>query len=312
MQKHIWTFFAVILPLLLACEKPVIQDSKSETGEAVSLRLSVGGFNVIPFDETRSSTDIARYCSKLNFVVYQDGKKVKGINQASSDDQFGQVAFSLEPGSYQVLVLAHSANGNPVLSDPAKIQFTNDDGFTDTFFSYDDITIGPNSTDKEVVLDRCTAMFRLITTDSVPDEVALIRFYYTGGSGALDATEGFGCVNSKQVTFFDVTDEMRGKPLRLEIYTIPKATHSTLKILVQAYSAASDILYERQLSDVPIEMNRVTEYVGRLFVPADEQGEGEDEGKGNAGEGNGAKDGTPSFSVIGLNTEWGETMTGTY
>lgn len=296
-------FTVALTVLCCSCEKPVLDNDTEGTGEQANLILSVKGFNVIPFDNTRSSIAVGDYCSRLNFVVYQDGKKLKAVNQEKGASGFGQVAITLEPGTYQVLVLAHSANGNPVLSDATKIQFTNDDGYTDTFYFYDDVTIGTSVLSKEVVLERVTSMFRLITTDNVPDNVKRMRFYYTGGSGALDATTGYGCVNSKQVTFFDITDDMHGKALRLEAYTIPKARTGTLKITVSAYNANTDVVYEKELTDVPIEQNKITEYTGSLFV---KDNKGDDPGD-NPGD-NPGQESQPSFTIR-LNTEWGGTLT---
>lgn len=304
-MKHTSLLLLLLLLIATGCEKPFFENAKTASVENANLRLTVGGFNVVPFDVTRTSADIAAYCSRLNFVLYKDGKKVKAVNQQSADDNFGNAALTVEPGSYQVLVLAHSANGNPVLSDPTKIQFSNDNGYTDTFFWYGDVTVGEATEEKQVVLDRCTAMFRFITTDNVPFDVARMRFYYTGGSGALDATTGFGCVNSKQVTFFDVDDEMVGHTLRLEIYTIPKASSSALKILVQAFDAADNLLYESELDAVPIEMNKITEYTGQFFV--DNSDGGTDKGETD----NNDDDHLPAFSIR-LNTEWAGTILGTF
>ena len=36
--------------------------------------------------------------------------------------------MALDPGTYQLLVLGHSANSNPTLTSAEKIQFTNDMG----------------------------------------------------------------------------------------------------------------------------------------------------------------------------------------
>ena len=303
-MKHICTLFAACLLLFAACEKPLVLADSDDDATVHNLFISVGGFNVMPFDVTRVSADLKAHCTRLNFVVYQNGKKVQGVNQVASQVDFGQVALAVDEGQYDVLVLAHSANGNPAVSDPEKIQFTNDDGFTDTFFCYDKVSVSGEGSTMEVVLDRCTAMFRLITTDNVPDNVARMRFYYTGGSGALDAKTGYGCVNSKQVTFFDISSDMHGKPLRLEAYTFPKSDSSTLKVLIQAYDSNNVILFERELSDVPIQMNRVTEYTGRFFDSS--ANGGESEGGGNEGEG-----GVPSLSIK-LNTEWGGTLRGTF
>lgn len=302
MKKHrlcLVTAFVCAL-LFTACEKPLNSSGDAPASETANLVLQVKGFNVIPFAVSRAAGQVADYCSRLNFVIYQGGKKVKAVNQDVSDKDFGHVAFTLEPGSYQVLILAHSANGNPSLSSPEKVQFTNANGYTDTFYYYDEVTVADGTNAEEIVLNRVTSMFRFITKDEVPAGVERIRFYYTGGSGALNAVTGFGCVSSQQVVFFDVTDEMRGKPLTLEAYTIPKAHTGALKIQISAYDSNSSVLREKELEDVPIEINKITEYTGYFFTD-----------NGDDTPHNPVEDGQHGYSIR-LHTEWDGTLQGTF
>ena len=297
MGMYLQTAVAMVVAccaMLVSCQKAVIDEEGGEGEPSVpNLLINVKGFAIIPFDATRASSDVANYCTRLNFVVYQNGKKVKAVNQQAGDEGFGTVALALAPGSYQVLVLGHSSNGNPSLATPEKVQFTNDIGFTDTFFYYQVMDIGDQQKSCDVVLERATSMFRLITTDKVPAAVEQLRFYYTGGSGALDATMGYGCVNSKQIVFFDVTPDMKGQPLRLEAYTIPRAQTGTLVMTVTAYGKDATVLYERNLN-VPIERNRITEFTGNFFSNGDE-GKGDDQ----PGEDNGQQ-----TCTVRLNAAW--------
>lgn len=284
--------------VLVSCEKAVFDEEQPKGEETCQLRVSVKAFDVIPFDITRAGAALTSYCTRLNFVVYQNGKKVKGVSQEIGDEDYGSVSMTLEPGAYQLLVLAHSAKENPTLTSPEKIQFTNKSGFTDTFYYYSDIeveTSGANS--YELELERVTAMFRLITTDAVPANVSRMRFYYTGGSGALDATKGVGCINSIQTVFFDMTDDMHGKPLRLEAFTIPKDQTGKLKMTITAYDANDEVVCEREdeFADIPIERNKITEYTGAFFTKNDHQQGNQDVDNGN------------SFEVRG-NTEWAGTL----
>lgn len=300
--RLLWLLLSILL--CVACEKPVLDVAKTspDTDSPVNLELSVKGFNVIPFEGTRTEQMVSDYCKHLNFVVYQSGKKVKAVSQTSDESHFGQASFSLEPGTYQVLALAHSASKNPTLTNPEKIQFTNADGYSDTFFCYETVVVDEEKTTEELVLNRVTSMFRFITKDSVPANVERIRFYYTGGSGALNAVTGYGCVNSQQTVFFDITDEMRGHPLTLEAYTIPKADKGVLKVTVTAYGQDVTIIKEKELEDVPIEVNKITEYTGYLFSEQN----GNDDNPHHADE-----DGPVSFSIR-LLTEWDGVLKGTF
>ena len=273
---------------MTACEKVVLDedtppaehnaspvsddDTGDDTGAApagANLVVRVTGFSVIPYD-TRTATPIADYCTRLGVVVYREGKKVKAVTQRQGDSAYGQVAMELEAGTYQLLVLAHSSTGNPSLATPEKIQFTNDDGFSDTFYHYGDVVVTDEQMVQDVTLERVTSMLRFTTEDPVPAEVKQVRLYFTGGSGTLDATTGYGCVNSQQSVFFDITPDMVGKPLTLETYTIPKAETASLKLFVTAYAldekhGGVKILTEREFPNVPIERNKITQYSGWFF-----------------------------------------------
>ena len=286
MKKALRFFFALLavamMPGLLSCEKAVLDEEEKQQGtesskesstkdttEGANLVLRVSGFSVVPF-ETRAQVPIADYCTRLNFVVYRDSKKVKAITQKQGDVNYGQVGMDLEKGLYQVLVVAHSSKGNPSLANPEKIQFTNDDGFSDTFYFYGEVTVTDEQLVQDVVLERVTSMLRFQTEDPVPAEVQQIRLYFTGGSGALDATTGYGCVNSQQMVYFDITEDMVGRPVCLETYTILKAETATLKLVVTAYGTNPNdgsvkILGEKEFASVPMERNKITQYSGWFF-----------------------------------------------
>ena len=77
---------------------------------------------------------VTDYCNRLNFAIYEmDGSRVKQVNQTSDKAGFGTASFSLEEGEYQLVVLAHSSNGNPTMTNPQKIQFSNSLGSTPSY-----------------------------------------------------------------------------------------------------------------------------------------------------------------------------------
>lgn len=252
---------------LVSCEKAVLDEDNNNGDSSAkgNLVLKVSFSGVSPM-ETRADAEWP--CTKLNFVVYQDGTKVKTVNQSLGDSGYGQTAMTLDAGTYQVLVLAHSSN-NPTLSDPAKIQFTNADGFSDTFYYYGDIEVTEQSQTHDIELERATAMVRFIINDQIPSTVKTMQFYYTGGSGALNAKTGLGCVASKQSVTVDV-DPTQKPPYEFCLYTMPREQTANLEMKVTAHKANDDVLKERSFSKIPIERNKVTEYTGSFF--SDSQG----------------------------------------
>ena len=253
----------VALCVLVACEKALMTEDASTSGDKNgNLHVSVCQIEQTPFGSlTRGAEPVANVCTRLNFAIYDEGgMRVKQINQTSDKAGFGQCAFQLEEGTYQLVVVGHSANGNPTMTNPTKIQFTNATGYTDTFLCYGEVTIGEEQVEYEVSLDRIVALCRFVITDDIPTEVKTMRFYYTGGSGAFDATTGLGCVASKQDVKFTVTAGQK----QFDLYTFLHDLSDNITLTVTALDASGNELYNRQF-DVPMQQNHITWLSGAFF-----------------------------------------------
>ncbi len=264
--SHFFTF-ALIFATLFSCQKAVFDDEDEIIkSDRAKLRFRITQFEQIPFDVASATrgTNIAEACSRLNFAVYQNGKRLEQINQMSSDSGFGTFNMALTPGKYQLVVLAHSSENNPTMTDPNKVSFANKDKVTDTFWYGDSIVVNSDST-YQIKMKRVVAMVRLQTTDTVTSNVKLVRFYYTGGSSTLDALNGVGCVNSKQSVNFDITSDMVGKQMSFDVYTFPKADNKGLTLQVTTHDKSSNVLVEENISNIPIQRNVITLYKGCLF-----------------------------------------------
>ena len=280
-------FHALAIAITLAsCEKVAIPESDASEELNGNLRVSVYQIEQTPFAGSTRTTEAASVaCTRLNFAIYdEDGSRLKQINQQSSADDFGSVAFQLDEGTYQLVVVGHSANGNPTMTDPTKIQFSNATGYTDTFLCYGEVTIGEDPVDYEVSLDRIVALCRFVITDDIPAEVKKLRFYYTGGSGAFNAVTGLGCVASKQDVKFDVTP---AGSKQFDLYTFLYDQSDNIALTVTALDANGNELYSRQF-DVPMQQNNITWLSGAFF--------------------NGSGSSSTTISGVTVNTDWaGET-----
>lgn len=280
-------FHALAIAITLAsCEKVAIPESDASEELNGNLRVSVYQIEQTPFaGSTRTTEAASAACTKLNFAIYDEGgSRLKQINQQSSADDFGSVAFQLDEGTYQLAVVGHSANGNPTMTDPTKIQFSNATGYTDTFLCYGEVTIGEEPVDYEVSLDRIVALCCFVITDDIPAEVKKLRFYYTGGSGAFNAVTGLGCVASKQEVKFDVTP---AGSKQFDLYTFLHDQSDNIALAVTALDANGNELYSRQF-DVPMQQNNITWLSGAFF--------------------NGSGSSSTTISGVTVNTDWaGET-----
>ena len=117
-------FYLLLIITCLSCEKPVIPDLNQGDADG-NLVVSVFQVEQQQFAAPLTRATLADYCNCLNFAVYDtDGKRIKQVNQKVADAGFGAVAFAVEPGTYQVVVVGHSSNGNPTMTDPKKIRST--------------------------------------------------------------------------------------------------------------------------------------------------------------------------------------------
>lgn len=251
----------VALCIFISCEKADISNEVDEPSG--NLKVSVFQIEQTAFSTfTRAEQPASEVCTRLNFAIYDmDGTRLKLTSQTSSNADFGTTSFKLEQGDYLLVVLGHSANGNPTMTNPEKIQFTNSTGYTDTFLSCDTVTIGEEPIDMQVTLNRIVALCRFVITDDFPDEVKKMRFYYTGGSGAFDAHTGLGSVNSKQEVKFDVDPTQK----QFDLYTFLHDTEGTIALKVTALDAAGNELYTREPFEVPMQQNHITWLTGAFF-----------------------------------------------
>lgn len=246
----LWVFVCGWMLCVASCEKMVVSDDAGASLSAVT-RTEAGAYN------------------RLNFVVFDtDGERVDQKNQEAGDDDFGQAQFTLPVGTYRLAIVAHSAKGNPTVNKATfnedgtrkkneSISFSNDKGYTDTFFGSQQVEVGEEAIQVPFDLKRIVSMVRFLPTDVIPEKADSIRIYYEGGSGSIDAVTGYGNVHSKQVMWFD-------KAVALEIYTIPWQDEDYLDVTIGAYHG-SDLLTSTEIENIPIRRNTITTCKGNLF-----------------------------------------------
>ena len=262
MKKLMFFFLAL---LLVGCEKSIIDEKRGQELPAdANVILHFTQFEQEAF--TRSATDITNLCSRLNIGIFDaEGTKVKTVAQKEGDASYGTVGLALEPGTYRLVVIAHSCDGSATITSTEKVTFPNNK-VTDTFYYYGDLVVTAENQSYDLTLTRAVAMFRLVLTDeSIPNNVAKLKFYYLGGSSTFSPKDGYGCVQSKQTEIRPVpADFVSGTAF--EVYTLPHTEEDVLtKLTVTALDANDDVIMERTFENIPIIRNQVTRYTGSFF-----------------------------------------------
>lgn len=280
MNEYMRKMFAVPLAVLAmafaACEKgyDADYDGEGEVEEEGSIKVT---FNVVSVDQvsfgdttySTRATGIGELCTRIDFAAFSESDVKTSVNQTSDDDDFGTLSVSLTEGTYQIVIIAHSGTGSATISSADEIKFSNNK-VTDTFYYYAELDV-TESGSYDITLTRAVAMFRLIVTDSTPEDVTQMEFYYTGGSSTFDATTGFGCVQSRQTEDRDVESSAYEGESVYEVYTFPHETDDVLKMTVTALDASGDDYLERVFTDVPVTVNTITQYTGVFFEQGEEQ-----------------------------------------
>ncbi len=254
-----------------SCTETLIDCEGSD--DHVKLTLKLASIEQMPFTEvvncmTKGVASPVGICSKIHYAVYSYKDSVltkKQENQDLGSEGFGSAIFNLEEGNYKIVVIAHNGDGNPTMTDPTRISFNNRNSLkvTDTFLYSADVDITRETHVLELELKRAVAMFQLKLDDSsLPENVSLLRFEYTGGSSTIDGTTGLGCVNSKQSETFECLPGV----MEYGIYTFVRRDSDALKIKVSAMDSLGVIIKEREFQNVPITCNYITRYTGKLFA----------------------------------------------
>lgn len=257
MKKYLFIALAV---LMAACEKPILDEEDAVTRKGANVILHMTQYEQEAFGNsgnratTRTATDITELCSRLNIAIFDDdGTKVKTVAQKEGDASFGTVALTLAAGTYQLVAIAHNAEGSATITSTEKVTFPNNK-VTDTFYYYGDLVVTSEVQSYDLTLTRAVAMFRMVLTDDeIPSTVTKFKFYYTGGSSTFSPSAGYGCVNSKQTEIRTVADGVT----TFDIFTLPHTEEDVLtKLAVTALDANDNTVKERVFENVPVTATR--------------------------------------------------------
>jgi len=260
------TILLLLAVVLVGCEKADLSEyiDNGDKEDGYKTTFTFNTLSITNFDDngTRATKPLSEIATTLNFAVFQNGDKVITANQKSTDKDFGTISVNLPAGDYQIAVVAHNASGNATMTSAEKIAFASNK-VTDTFSTFRDISVS-GSKEYDLSMLRSVSMFRLRLDQEIPAEVTKLKFYYTGGSSTLDATTGFGCVNSRQTEYRDVTNHSNGQVF--EVYTFPHDTEGTLNMTITALDDKDNVYAEKTLANVEIKMRHITTYHGSLFL----------------------------------------------
>lgn len=275
-MKHLKIISLLLVLLSLsACEKVSLEELQGNDGKGnagggnngtsgdASITINVDGVESLAYsgqETAQSDVPLDDVCTRVTVALYQNGERIFYKNQKSTDSGFGTVKLNVPNGEYSLLVLGYSNKDAATSTNLLKIAFGGK--VTDTFRYYENISLASgNNNNLDILLKRIVGMFRLVIKDKIPENVKQLKFYYTGGSSTLDGQTGYGCVNSRQTEYRNVT----GTETSFDVYTFPHEEPKPMKFTVTALDTSGNTICEKVFENVSVTTNYITVYTGDFF-----------------------------------------------
>ena len=272
--KYFLPIMVLVLAMIsiVACVNAITEEGHDETtemdrAEGKEITFQVVGLEQVLVDaQSRAEVPISELCTNITLALYQGSTRVQKIDQDAEDDHFGRFTTHLPYGSYTLVCLAHSSEGNATTTNPEKISFPSS-YVTDTFIYCAEIEVTEESEPiQNLSLTRAVSKFEICMTDKIPEDVTMLEIRYTGGSATVNARTGRGVTNSRQHEEFEVTPGTTANTFG--VYTFLFDEEGKLKITITAYDEAGNDVYSRVFEDVPMKRNNITRYQGKFFGKA--------------------------------------------
>ena len=264
-MKQIKTLLLIFAAFLCAaCEKYVAEEGTQSESKVIDGNLVVKAECVVTrageTEENQESLPLKDRFTRMTMVLYQDDVRVDYVNQENSDPGFGTMSVDLDPGTYQLVVLAHSGQRSPTTTNCHKISFSAP--LTDVFSYYGDVVIGKEANKITVQLTRAVAKIQLNITDEIPEGVSFFNYIYKGASVSFDPATQIGVVSS---TRRNVEIEKAEGVKTFELYTFVSSDNQTVDWDFAGYSELNEVIGSKKFSDIPVSLRKVTKIDSPVF-----------------------------------------------
>ncbi len=261
--------FILITLVLISCEHPIIPENiDSGKDGKTNLIVNIATVEHMPFPGFTTRTSVADAFSRISIAVFKtDGQRADYSNKSKGDKVYGSASFYLPSGTYQVVVIGHSAKQNPTTTDASKIQFNKATGYSDTFLYNEIVEVGDTPVVVNADVERIVSLCRVVLTDTIPDNVAKFHFEYTGGSGYFDASTGLGSstAGTKQQMDFDA---VAGRDSTVyDLYTFLPEDTGSIHLKAYAKDDEDNTVCTREV-DVPLKRRQISKLSGPFFSGA--------------------------------------------
>ena len=259
------TLLLIIATLLFAaCEKYVAEEGTQSESKVVDGNLVVKAECVVTrageTEEGQEALPLKDRFTRMTMVLYQNDVRVDYVNQDNLDKDFGTMSVDLDPGTYQLVVLAHSGQRSPTTTNCHKISFSAP--LTDVFSYYGDVVVGKEVNKVTVQLTRAVAKIQLTVTDETPAGVSFFNYIYKGASVSFDPATQKGVAST---TRRNVEVEKADGVKTFELYTFVSSDDQTVDWDFAGYSSEKEVLGSKKISNIPVALRNVTKIESKVF-----------------------------------------------
>ena len=274
-------FVSCILPLFVSC-----QSGPEETEGECTVTFSVTNYKQTSFDDlsgsgmsrAMSAYDIATLAHLL-VAVYdaESGTQVIAPMQHNHEDyeknpyDYPKFTVTLPYGHYRVLVLGFNGSRACNVASPNCITWA-DNYVPNTFLYCEELTLNEGTTlNKEITLRHVVAAFCMMAEDVAPANLNKVRFVSTAGGTVLDAMTGYTPQSTGgRTSEILVPDEYLGIKDTFTVYLFLPEEQITTNYTVQALDKNNGVISEKRFNDVPLRINYLTEWEGKMFEQGSE------------------------------------------
>lgn len=275
-------FIACSLLFYVSC-----QSGPEETDGQCTVTFSVTNYRQTSFDDlsgsgTRAETVISLSLAYLQVTIFnaETNEQVTTILHKSDDyyDEndklkallFPKFSVTLPYGHYRVLVLGFNGSRACNIASPSCITWA-DNYVPNTFLYQEEFTLNEGATlNKEITLRHVVAAFCMMAEDVAPSNLKKMRFISTAGGTVLDATTGYTPQSTGRTSEIDVPSKFLGIKDTFTVYLFLPEEQITTNYTVQALDKNNKVLSEKHFNDVPLRINYLTSWQGKMFEQGSE------------------------------------------
>ena len=250
--------------LFAACEKFVAEEGTQSESKVVDGNLVVKAECVVTrageTENEQEALPLKDRFTRMTMVLYQNDVRVDYVNQDNLDKDFGTMSVDLDPGTYQLVVLAHSGQRSPTTTNCHKISFSAP--LTDVFSYYGDIVVSTEASKITVQLTRAVAKIQLTVTGEIPAGVSFFNYIYKGASVSFDPATQKGVAST---TRRNVEVEKADGVKTFELYTFVSSDDQTVDWDFAGYSSEKEVLGSKKISNIPVALRNVTKIESKVF-----------------------------------------------